>query len=73
MNGIWKLCPMFVHGFAKLQAEEQNVVNNLVNISVKLDLDLKEQDFHEHFAVHHKELTKEDLVELKNLRKEEEK
>ncbi|XP_066450519.1 tigger transposable element-derived protein 1-like [Eleutherodactylus coqui] len=52
MNGVWKkLCPMFVHdspSLAKLQAEEQNVVDNL-------------------------ELTNEDLMELDNQRKEEEK
>ncbi|XP_066445361.1 tigger transposable element-derived protein 1-like [Eleutherodactylus coqui] len=77
MNGVWKkLCPMFVHdapSLAKLQAEEQNVVNNLVSISEKLDLHLEEQDFHEYFAVHNQELTNEDLMELENQRKKEEK
>ncbi|KAG9486798.1 hypothetical protein GDO78_006932 [Eleutherodactylus coqui] len=58
---------------AKLQAEEQNVVDNLVSISEKLDLDLEEQDFHEYFAVHHQELTNEDLTEVENQRKEEKK
>ncbi|XP_066445492.1 tigger transposable element-derived protein 1-like [Eleutherodactylus coqui] len=77
MNGVWKkLFPMFVHdspSLAKLQAEEQNVVDNLVSISEKLDLDLEEQDFHKYFAVYNQELTNEDLMELENQRKEEEK
>ncbi|XP_066428508.1 tigger transposable element-derived protein 1-like [Eleutherodactylus coqui] len=77
MNGVWKkLCLMFVHdspSLAKLQAGEQNVVDNIVSISEKLDLHLEEQDFHEYFAVHNQELTNEDLMELENQRKEEEK
>ena len=61
MNGVCNnLCPQFVHnchGFEK----SKEVFSNLVMLSKKLKLDLKEDDFTELLSVQHKELNTEDL------------
>ena len=43
-----------------------------MTLSEKLELDLQEDDFIEHLAVQHEELTNEDLMELEAQRKAEE-
>ncbi|TEA31967.1 hypothetical protein DBR06_SOUSAS50510002, partial [Sousa chinensis] len=76
MNGVWKnLCLQFVHDFRefeKVNEESKEVFSNLVTHSKKLELDLQEDDFIELLAVQHKELTNEDLLELEDQRKDEE-
>ncbi|KAJ8784220.1 hypothetical protein J1605_008371 [Eschrichtius robustus] len=51
--------------------ESKEVFSNLVTLSEKLELDLQEDDFIEILAVHHEELTNEDLMELEGKRKDE--
>ncbi|TEA37999.1 hypothetical protein DBR06_SOUSAS14310038, partial [Sousa chinensis] len=67
MNRVWKnLCPQFVHnfhGFEKVDEESKEVFCNLVTLSEKLELNLQEDDVTELFAVRHKELANEDLME----------
>ncbi|TEA35121.1 hypothetical protein DBR06_SOUSAS12910001, partial [Sousa chinensis] len=76
MNGVWKnLCPQFVysfHGFEKVDEESKEIFSSLVTLSEKLELDLQEDDFIEILAVHHEELTNEDLMELEGKRQEKE-
>lgn len=73
MNGVWKeLCPCFVEDFTdfgKIQ-EQQKVVNNLLSMSEKLELNLEEQDFTDFFHVYAKELTNDELRGLEKQRKE---
>ena len=76
MNRVWKnLCPPIVHdfhGLEKVDEESKEVFSNLVALSKKLELDLREDDFTELLAAQHKELTNENLVELEAQRKDEE-
>ena len=54
-----------------MDEESKEVFSNLVTLSEKLELDLQEDDFIEILAVHHEELTNEDLMELEGKRKDE--
>ena len=76
MNGVCKnLFPQLVHdfhGYRKVDDESKAVFSNLVTLSKKLELDLKEDNFIELFAVQQEEVTNEDLVELEAQRKDEE-
>ncbi|XP_063588835.1 tigger transposable element-derived protein 1-like [Penaeus indicus] len=53
MNAVWKkLCPQVVNdftGFENIQKEQEVVVDNLISMSEKLELELQEQDFTEFF------------------------
>ena len=55
-----------------MDEESKEVFSNLVALSKKLELDLREDDFTELLAAQHKELTNENLVELEAQRKDEE-
>ncbi|XP_045111390.1 tigger transposable element-derived protein 1-like [Portunus trituberculatus] len=74
MNAVWKkLCPQVVHdftGFENIQEEQEEVVDNLISMSEKLELELEEQDFTEFFDDHDKELSNDELQELEKQRKE---
>ncbi|KAK3883528.1 hypothetical protein Pcinc_011179 [Petrolisthes cinctipes] len=71
MNGVWqKLCPQYVNNFTGFEKVQEEVVNNLISMSEKLELDLEEQDFIEFFDAHAKELTNDELRELEKQRKE---
>ncbi|XP_045137247.1 tigger transposable element-derived protein 1-like [Portunus trituberculatus] len=74
MNAVWKkLCPQVVHdftGFENIQQEQEEVVDNLISMSEKLELELEEQDFTEFFDDHDKELSNDELRELEKQRKE---
>ncbi|XP_045116125.1 tigger transposable element-derived protein 1-like [Portunus trituberculatus] len=65
MNAVWKkLCPQVVHdftGFENIQEEQEEVVDNLISMSEKLELELKEQDLTEFFDDHDKELSNDEL------------
>ncbi|KAJ8798073.1 hypothetical protein J1605_001564 [Eschrichtius robustus] len=66
--------PQFVHDFhrfEKVYEDSKEVFSNLVTLIKKLELELQEDDFIELLAVQHKELTKEDLMELEAQRKDE--
>ncbi|KAK4309429.1 hypothetical protein Pmani_018926 [Petrolisthes manimaculis] len=71
MNGVWKnLCPQFVNNFTGFEKVQEEVVNNLISMSEKLELDLNEDDFREFFDTHAQELTNDELRELEKQRKE---
>ena len=57
MNRVWKkLCPPIVHdfhGLEKVDEESKEVFSNLVALSKKLELDLREDDFTELLAAQH--------------------
>ena len=75
MNGVWNICPQFVHnfrGFKKVDREAKEVLSNLVTLSEKLELDLQEDDFIELLAVQQEDITNEDLTELEAQRKDKE-
>ena len=55
-----------------MDEESKEVSSNLMTLSEKMDLDLQENDFIKLFAVQHKKLTNEDLMELEAQRKDEE-
>ncbi|KAB0376127.1 hypothetical protein FD755_012770 [Muntiacus reevesi] len=59
MNGVWKnFCPQFIHNF--------------LNLSKKLKLDLQVDNFTEFLTAQPEELTNEDLMELEDQRKDQE-
>lgn len=68
LKGVWKkLCPKFVNdftGFGKIQEEQQEAENNIISMSEKLELHLKEQDFTDFPDAHAKKLTNDELREL---------
>ena len=69
MNGVWKaLCPQFVNNAKGFDQEEaKKILENLVEIFNKLDIDLEEEDFEELLESHsQQELTNEDLMELES-------
>ena len=69
MNGVWKaLCPQFVNNAEGFDQEEaKKILENLVEIFNKLDIDLEEEDFEELLESHsQQELTNEDLMELES-------
>lgn len=65
MSAVWKkLCPQVVHdftGFENIQEEQKEVVDNLISMSEKLELELEKQDFTEFFDDRDKELSNDEL------------
>jgi hypothetical protein len=67
MNAVWmKLTPQFVQDATG--SEEQDVINNLVEMSRKLELNLEENDFIELLQSHTEEMSNETLMELEDQR-----
>ncbi|XP_068226561.1 tigger transposable element-derived protein 1-like [Palaemon carinicauda] len=74
LNGVRKhLTPQFVNDFTGFDQddESQKILNNLVDLSKKLELDLEEEDFHELLEFHGEELSNEDLMELEEMQRQE--
>ncbi|XP_068238407.1 tigger transposable element-derived protein 1-like [Palaemon carinicauda] len=74
LNGVWKyLTSQFVNDFTGFDqdVENQKILNNLVDLSKKLELDLEEEDFHELLESHGEELINEDLMELEEMQRQE--
>ncbi|XP_029980169.1 tigger transposable element-derived protein 1-like [Sphaeramia orbicularis] len=54
MNGVWKKsCPQFVNDFHGFEETRESVINTVVQISRRLDLELETDDITEHFAAPH--------------------
>ena len=62
------LCPQFVNSVQRFDQEEvKKILENLVEIFKKLDIDLEEDDFQELFESHSQELTNEERMELETM------
>ena len=74
MNDVWKaLCPQFVNSVQGLdQEDDKKILENLVKILKKLDINSEEDDFRELLESHSQELTNEELMELETMQRPEE-
>ena len=74
MNSVWKaLSPQFVNSVQREdQEEDKKILENLVEIFKKLNIDLEEKDFQKLFQSHLQELTNKELMELETMQGPEE-
>ncbi|KAI6646855.1 Tigger transposable element-derived protein 1-like isoform X4 [Oopsacas minuta] len=73
MSGVWKfLCPQFVNNFQEFQQEDKKILENLVGIFKKLDINLDEEGFEKLFEPHSQELTNEEPMELETMQRQSE-
>ena len=69
MNDVWKaLCPQFDNSVqGENEQKDEKILENLIEIFKKLDIDLEEEDFQKLFEPHLQELTNEELMELETM------